>query len=65
MLGNKFNSQTIKKAGHTLSAATSFYGELSGVAFTLLGIPSTLTFSLATTLIPAISEAEVNMKNNF
>ncbi len=48
----------LKKAGHTLSAATSFYGELSGVAFTLLGIPSTLTFSLATTLIPAISEAE-------
>ncbi|MGI6587716.1 MAG: putative polysaccharide biosynthesis protein [Peptococcia bacterium] len=48
----------LKKAGLTLSQATSFYGELSGVAFTILAIPSTLTFSLATTLVPAISEAQ-------
>ncbi|HHY06894.1 MAG TPA: polysaccharide biosynthesis protein [Clostridia bacterium] len=48
----------LKKAGRTLSEATSFYGELSGVAFTILAIPSTLTFSLATTLVPAISEAQ-------
>lgn len=45
------------KAGKTLSEAASFYGELTGVAFTLLSIPSTLSFSLATTLVPAISEA--------
>lgn len=45
-------------AGKTLSQATSFYGELTGVALTLLTIPSTLTFSLATTLVPAISEAQ-------
>ncbi|MDD2211598.1 MAG: polysaccharide biosynthesis protein [Clostridia bacterium] len=48
----------LKKAGLSLSQATSFYGELSGVAFTILAIPSTLTFSLATTLVPAISEAQ-------
>jgi stage V sporulation protein B len=48
----------LKKAGYNLSQATSFYGELSGVAFTILAIPSTLTFSLATTLVPAISEAQ-------
>ena len=48
----------LKKAGYTLSQATSFYGELSGVAFTILAIPSTLTYSLATTLVPAISEAQ-------
>jgi len=48
----------LKKAGYTLSQATSFYGELSGVAFTILSIPSTLTYSLATTLVPAISEAQ-------
>lgn len=45
------------KAGKTLSQAAAFYGELTGVAFTLISIPSTLSFSLATTLVPAISEA--------
>lgn len=47
----------LMKAGFSLSAATSFYGELTGVAFTLLMIPSTLSFSLSTSLVPAISEA--------
>lgn len=51
-------------AGKTLSQATSFYGELTGVAFTLLMIPSTLTFSLATTLVPAISEAQSREDKN-
>ena len=46
------------KAGLTLSQSVSFYGELTGVAFTLLMVPSTLTFSLATSLLPAISEAQ-------
>jgi len=48
----------LKKAGFSLSQATSFYGELTAVAFTILSIPSALTFSLATTLVPAISEAQ-------
>lgn len=48
----------LRKANFTLSQTTSFYGELSGIAFTILAIPSTLTFSLATTLVPAISEAQ-------
>lgn len=47
----------IMKAGHTLSQAASFYGELTGVAFTLLMLPSTFSFSLATSLLPAVSEA--------
>lgn len=47
----------LMRAGATLSGATSVFGELTGVAFTLLSIPSTLTFSLAITLVPAISEA--------
>lgn len=45
-------------AGKTLSEATSFYGELSGVALTLILLPSTLSFSLSTTLVPAVSEAQ-------
>lgn len=50
------------QAGGTLSQAASFYGELTGVAFTLLMVPSTLTFSLSTSIVPAVSEAE--SKNN-
>lgn len=52
------------KAGLTLSQATSFYGELTGVAFTLLTVPSTLTFSLSTSILPVISEAQ-SKNNNF
>lgn len=48
----------LKKAGYSLSQATSFYGELTAVAFAILAIPSTLTFSLATSLVPAISQAQ-------
>lgn len=46
------------KAGLTLSQSASFYGELTGVAFTLLTVPSTLTFSLSTSILPVISEAQ-------
>jgi len=49
--------QQLKKMGYTLSQSTAFYGELTGVAFTLLTIPTPLTYSLSTTLVPAISEA--------
>ena len=48
----------IMRAGSSLSQAASFYGELTGVAFTLLMIPSTLSFSLSTSLLPAVSEAQ-------
>lgn len=54
----------LMKAGYTLSQATSFYGELTGVVFTLMSIPSTLSFSLATTLVPAASEAQSNRNKN-
>ena len=50
--------QQLLKTGCTLSQSTAFYGELTGVAFTLLTIPSPLTYSLSTSLVPAISEAE-------
>ncbi|PKM86022.1 MAG: stage V sporulation protein B, partial [Firmicutes bacterium HGW-Firmicutes-12] len=54
----------LMKVGSTLSQATSFYGELTGVAFTLLMVPSTLSFALATSIVPAVSEAgSLNNKN--
>lgn len=49
---------TLEKTGFTINQAASIYGQFSGVSFTLLTIPTVLTFSLATSLIPSISEAE-------
>lgn len=47
----------LKRVGYTTPAATAVYGQLTGVAMTLLFIPSVITVSLATSLVPAISEA--------
>jgi stage V sporulation protein B len=44
-------------AGMSVSEATATYGKLVGMAQTLLFIPSILTISLATALVPAISGA--------
>jgi stage V sporulation protein B len=49
-------------AGVAAVAATKQYGALTGFAMPLLMLPSFVTFSLATSLVPAISEA--NSKNN-
>jgi stage V sporulation protein B len=47
----------LKKTGYTTSMATALYGQLTGVVMTLLFVPSVITVSLATSLVPAISEA--------
>lgn len=47
----------LQAAGYSLREATSLYGQLGGAAFTLLTFPTVFTFSLATSLVPAISEA--------
>ncbi|MHB1127987.1 MAG: stage V sporulation protein B [Bacillota bacterium] len=52
--------QRLVQAGHSLRQATELYGQFTGIALTLLHLPTILTMSLATTLIPAISEAAVN-----
>ncbi|NLO89629.1 MAG: stage V sporulation protein B [Clostridia bacterium] len=49
--------QRLQAAGYTFRQATELYGQFSGIALVLLGIPSIITFSLGTTLVPAISEA--------
>ncbi|MFZ5943536.1 MAG: stage V sporulation protein B [Bacillota bacterium] len=53
---------TLQKSGYTINQAASIYGQFSGVAITLLTIPTVLTFSLATSLVPSISEAEAQGK---
>jgi stage V sporulation protein B len=49
-------------AGVVAVEATKQYGALTGYALPLLMLPSFVTFSLATSLVPAISEA--NSRNN-
>ncbi|NLO97587.1 MAG: stage V sporulation protein B [Peptococcaceae bacterium] len=49
----------LQVAGYTSASATSLFGQLSGTAFTLISFPSVFTFALATSLVPAISEAMV------
>lgn len=49
--------QRLQVAGYTAREATTLFGQLGGTAFTLLTFPSVFTFALATSLVPAISEA--------
>ncbi len=49
----------LQAAGYSARSATSLFGQLSGTALTLLTFPSVFTFALATSLVPAISEAMV------
>lgn len=50
-------AQSLALTGITAIAATRQYGELAGYALPLLMLPSFITFSLSTSLVPAISEA--------
>ncbi|GIN89738.1 stage V sporulation protein B [Siminovitchia terrae] len=50
-------SQSLLLAGVAAGIATKQYGLLTGYALPLLTLPSFITFSLATSLVPAISEA--------
>lgn len=49
--------QRLQIAGYTAREATTLFGQLGGAVFTLLNFPSVFTFALATSLVPAISEA--------
>ncbi|MDP4155884.1 MAG: polysaccharide biosynthesis C-terminal domain-containing protein, partial [Bacillota bacterium] len=55
-------AHSLALAGVTAVAATKQYGALTGYALPLLMLPSFVTLSLATSLVPAISEA--NSRNN-
>ncbi|CAM3705813.1 stage V sporulation protein B [Aeromicrobium ponti] len=55
-------AQSLAIAGVAAITATKQYGALTGFAMPLLMLPSFITYSLSTSLVPAISEA--NSKNN-
>ncbi len=48
--------------GYTTSQATALYGQLAGMAAVLISLPTIFTISIATSLVPAVSEA-VAMRN--
>ncbi|ANB60368.1 stage V sporulation protein B [Anoxybacteroides amylolyticum] len=50
-------ARSLAIAGVATAAATKQYGELTGYALPLLMLPSFITYSLSTSLVPAISEA--------
>ncbi|MBT2754605.1 stage V sporulation protein B [Mesobacillus foraminis] len=56
-------AHSLALAGVAAGVATKQYGALTGFALPLLMLPSFITFSLSTSLVPAISEA--NSKKNF
>ncbi|HUW65005.1 MAG TPA: stage V sporulation protein B [Spirochaetia bacterium] len=49
--------QRLVAAGIGVGKATALYGQLAGIAETLLYTPSIVTLSLATALLPAVSDA--------
>ena len=53
-------TKSLSLAGIGTAIATKQYGMLAGFVFPLLYLPSFVTLSLSTALIPAISEANVN-----
>ncbi|WP_243290669.1 stage V sporulation protein B [Bacillus sp. FJAT-47783] len=55
-------TQSLAIAGVATSLSTKQYGELTGFALPLLFLPSFITFSLSTSLVPAISEAIAQKK---
>jgi stage V sporulation protein B len=50
----------LKALNYTASQATALYGQLSGMAAILISLPTIFTISIATSLVPAISEALAN-----
>lgn len=54
----------LQVAGYSAREAVTLFGQLGGSAFTLLTFPSVFTFALATSLVPAISEAAVKRQLN-
>lgn len=55
----------LSSAGFTERAATALYGQLTGKAFVLVGVPLTLSIALSQSTVPAVSEEyALNNKRN-
>jgi len=47
----------LQVAGYTVREATNLYGQLTGMAFTLMNFPTIITAALSASLVPAISQS--------
>ncbi len=47
----------LQAAGYAITEATALFGQLTGMAAPLINLPTIFTYALATSLVPAISEA--------
>jgi stage V sporulation protein B len=47
----------LEAAGYTVAAATELYGYLTGMAASLISLPTILTAAMAASIVPAVSEA--------
>lgn len=48
----------LQVAGFSIRESTDLFGQFTGIAMILVGLPTIVTVSLATTMVPAISEAQ-------
>lgn len=55
-------TRSLVLAGMTASMATAFYGQYAGMAVPLVLLPTVVTYSLSTALVPAVSEAVAERK---
>lgn len=68
VIGLLFTAQAIiipnrlQEAGFSVREATDLFGQFTGIAMTLIGLPTIVTVSLAITMVPAISEAMASNK---
>jgi stage V sporulation protein B len=49
----------LQSLGHSIEQATGLYGQLSGMAYPLIYVPTIFTAGLTVSLVPAVSEAQV------
>jgi stage V sporulation protein B len=47
----------LQAAGYAVGEATALFGQLTGMAAPLINLPTIFTYALATSLVPAVSEA--------
>jgi len=57
LLESILTAKSLVAAGIAVSVATSLYGALQGMVIPLLMLPGALTYSLAVSLVPALSDA--------
>lgn len=64
LLESIFTARSLAAAGIITSLATAQYGALQGMIMPLILLPTALTYSLAVSLVPSLSEAAAQKQNS-